>query len=172
VQNAVKLQELCTGLEQFGLPSAIANLNKRRFVAWNAIFLEQTGFSGTEISLLPVDSTIVLTDFTILEAGGTEKYSPGLIPCVVRTALGLSVVPGYIQRSQEGFAHFILGPTQSISERDFQYWELVGREKERIRIRQIFHDDVFSPILTAVFAIARQRRDKYSRANGIPAESI
>jgi hypothetical protein len=33
----------------------------------------------------------------------------------------------------------------------FQYWELVGREKERIR--QIFHDDVFSPILTAVFAI-------------------
>jgi hypothetical protein len=30
---------------------------------------------------------------------------------------------------------------------------LVGREKERIRIRQIFHDEIFSPILTAVFAI-------------------
>jgi len=154
VQNAVKLQELCTGLEQFGLSSAIANLNKQRFVAWNAIFLERTGFSGTEISLLAVDSTIVLTDSTILEAEGAEKYSPGLIPCVVRAVLGLSVVPGYIQRSQEGFVHIILGPTQSISERDFQYWELVGREKERIRIRQIFHDDVFSPILTAVFAIA------------------
>jgi hypothetical protein len=154
VQNAVKLQELCTGLEQFGLPSAIANLNEQRFVAWNAIFLEQTGFSGTELSMLTVGSTIVLTDSTILEAGGTEKYSPRLIPCVVRAAPGLSVVPGYIQRSQDGFAHIILGPTQSISERDFQYWELVGREKERIRIRQIFHDDVFSPILTAVFAIA------------------
>jgi hypothetical protein len=31
---------------------------------------------------------------------------------------------------------------------------LVGREKERVRIQQIFHDAVFSPILTAVFAIA------------------
>ena len=34
------------------------------------------------------------------------------------------------------------------------YWELVGREKERIRIQQIFRDEVFSPILIAVFAIA------------------
>jgi hypothetical protein len=104
--------------------------------------------------MLTAGSTIVLTDSTILKDGVTEKYSPRLIPCVVRAAPGLSVVPGYIQRSQDGFAHIILGPTQSISERDFQYWELVGREKERIRIRQIFHDDVFSPILTAVFAIA------------------
>jgi hypothetical protein len=82
VQNSVNLQELCTGLEQFGLPSAIANLNEQRFVAWNAILLEQTRFSGTEISMLAVGSTIVLTDSTILEAGRTEKYSPGLIPCV------------------------------------------------------------------------------------------
>jgi hypothetical protein len=154
VQNTVKLQELCTGLEQFGLPSAIANLNKQRFVAWNAIFLKQTGFSEAEISMLNVGSTVVLSDSTILEPGGTEKYSPGLIPCVVRAALGLSVLPGYIQRSEDGFAHIILGPTQSISESDFQYWELVGREKERVRIQQIFHDAVFSPILTAVFAIA------------------
>ena len=154
MQNAVKLQELCTGLEQFGLPGAIANLNQQRFVAWNAIFLEQTGFSESEINMLNVGTTVVLSDSTILELGGTEKYSPGLIPCVVRTALGLSVLPGYIQRSQDGFAHLILRPTQSISESEFRYWELVGREKERIRIRQIFHDDVFSPILTAVFAIA------------------
>jgi hypothetical protein len=148
------MQGLCTGLQQFRLPSAIANLNGQRFVAWNAIFLEQTGFSGAEISMLNVGSTIALTDSTILQPGGTENYSPGLIPCVVRAALGLSGLPGYIQRSQDGFAHIILVPTHSFSERDFRYWELVGREKERIRIRQIFHDDAFSPILTAVFAIA------------------
>jgi hypothetical protein len=91
-RNAVKLQELCTGLEQFGVPSAIANLNEQRFVAWNAIFLEQTGFSEAEISMLNVGSTVVLSDSTILGPGGTEKYSPGLIPCVVRAALGLSVL--------------------------------------------------------------------------------
>jgi hypothetical protein len=61
---------------------------------------------------------------------------------------------GWLHPSQDGFARIIPESTQSISERDFQYWELVGREKERIRIRQIFHDDVFSSILTAVFSIA------------------
>jgi len=149
----VQLQGLCTGLERLGLPSAIADLNEQRFVAWNAVFLEQADFSESEMSMVTVSSTIVVTNSTILNAGGPGKYSAGLIPCIVRAALVCSVAPGYIQRSQDGFLHIILGSSRSITERDFEYLELVGREKERIRIQQIFHDDVFSPILTAVFAI-------------------
>jgi hypothetical protein len=154
VRNTTEWQQLCFGLEQFGLPSAIADLNEQRFIAWNAIFLEQTGFSGTEISTLTVAKTIATSDPAIISPGGVEKYAPGLLPCVVRGAMNLSVLPGYVQRSQEGLAHILLEPSQTLSGRDFQHGELFGQEKERMRMRQVFHEEVSSPILAAIFAIA------------------
>jgi hypothetical protein len=154
VRKTTELHELCAGLEQFGLPSAIADLNGQRFIAWNAIFLEQTGFSEAEITTLTVGKTIATTDPAIISPGGVEKFAPGLLPCVVRRAMNLRVLPGYVQRSPEGLAHILLESGQTLSGRDFQHGELFGQEKERIRMRQVFHQDVSSPILAAIFAIA------------------
>jgi hypothetical protein len=154
VRKTTELQQLCVSLEQFGLPSAIADLNEQRFIAWNAIFLEQTGFSGAEITTLTVGKTIATSDPAIILPGGVEKFAPGLLPCVVRGAMHLSVLPGYVQRSPDGLAHILLEPRQNLSGRDFQHGQLFGQEKERIRMRQVFHQDVSSPILAAIFAIA------------------
>ena len=154
MRKTTELQELCAGLEQFGLPSAIADLNEQCFIAWNAIFLEQTGFSEAEITTLTVGKTIVTSEPDIISPGGVEKFALGLFPCVVRRAMNRSVLPGYVQRSREGLAHILLEPRQTLSGRDFQHGELFGQENERIRMRQVFHQDVSSPILAAIFAIA------------------
>jgi hypothetical protein len=154
VRKMTELQELCAGLEQFGLPSAIADLNEQRFIAWNASFLEQTEFSGLEITTLTVGKTVVTADPATISPSGAEKLPTGLVPCVVRGGTPLKVLPGFVQRSREGLAHILLEPSRTFAGRDFQHGELFGREKERIRMREVFHQEVSSPILAAIFAIA------------------
>ena len=164
-----ELQKLCAGLEQFGVASAITDLTKQRFVAWNTAFLEQTGFTESEITTLEVSRIVVVTDPAIFTPAESAKKT-GLIPCVVRGAPELGVLTGYLRRSKEGLTQVSLEPAESISGRDFQHGALVGQEKERVRIRQIFHQEISSPILAAIFAIATAREAAKTAAQSEPLQ--
>jgi hypothetical protein len=148
---ASQLQHLCEKLDEFGLARAIADFNSSHFVGWNKTFLQQTGYSVPEIQALDPGDLIVqgASTFSSTRNGDPTEFRA----CAVRGVSEPGVFPGFIAKSSQNLAYVMLqsGSSQSLL---FEQMELAAQEKERIRITTMFHDEVSSPILAAIFAIA------------------
>jgi hypothetical protein len=159
MEDAEELLQLCGNLEQFGLPRAIVDFDKNRFIAWNKSFVEQTGYSDSEIRQVSPKHIVLqgTSNFPLSkenEADGAE-FSAG----AVRTATEERVVPAYVAKSKANLGYVMLQPVELATGPDAEMGEVVGQEKERIRIMKAFHDEVSSPILGAIFAIAKAKNE-------------
>ena len=145
-----KLQDLCAVLNKFALPRAIADFERRLFVAWNPKFLEQTGFSDDEMKSSKPEELLALGAWSPLseENGRPVEYAP----CAARRPFGADPAPGFVVRSHGKIGYVMLDVFES-SSAQFEQGRSVGRQEERNRIVRTFHEEVSSSLISALFLI-------------------
>jgi hypothetical protein len=145
---------ICTGLDQFCLPSALFARTTNRFVGWNKSFMTATGLSADELVAVPV-TQILRMETTAAEVTECET-APAPVhseQCILKTTSGAPSVPAKLFEREDGYSLLIIdGATSEQSSDDFIRGLLVGKTEEQDRIRQRFHDDVAPQIMAAAFA--------------------
>ena len=53
---------LCSALDRFGLPRAVAHAEADTFIAWNRAFLDRTGFSEEAIRIAGINKRLMLAE--------------------------------------------------------------------------------------------------------------
>ena len=147
-----KLQESCAVLNEFALPRAIVDFDRRSFVAWNSKFLEQTGFSEDEMKSSKPEELLIFGEawFPLSEEEQGQKVE--YIPCAARRPFGADPVPGFAVRSQGKIAYLMLDVFNS-SSAQFEQGRNAGREEELNRVIRTFHEEVSSSMIAALFLI-------------------
>ena len=126
------------------------DFDRHSFVAWNAKFLEQTGFSEDEMKSSKPEEFLIFGEawFPLSDEGQTVEY----IPCAARRPFGADPAPGFAFRSQGKFAYLTLDVFGSSSAR-FEQGRNIGREEELNRVIRTFHEEVSSSMIAALFLI-------------------
>jgi hypothetical protein len=146
-----KLQDLCTILNKFALPRAIADFERRLFVAWNPKFLERTGLSEDEMKSSEPEELLALGEswsHLSEENGRPVEYTS----CAARRPFGADPAAGFVVRSHCKIGYVMLDLFES-SSAQFEQGRNVGREEERNRIVKTFYEEVSSSLISALFLI-------------------
>jgi len=165
------LQKLCVHLNEFDLPRAIVDFDRKRFVAWNQKFLALTGYSEEDIKALGPESIILQSDLRFSSPAEGENAAAEFFPMALKVPTEISAVSGHLVRSKHSLGYLMLdhtGPTTSTS---FEKGRLVGKEQERRRIVRMFHDEISSGLLGAIFKI-HMAKEKLKSANSPEAEPV
>jgi hypothetical protein len=170
MEDAEELLKLCGQLEQFGLPRAIVDFDKNRFVAWNKSFMEQSGYSNSEMRQISPKHVVLQGASNFPLARDKEELGAEFSAGAVRTATEARVVPAYVAKSNRNLGYVMLQPVELATGPDAEMGEVVGQEKERIRIMKAFHDEVSSPMLGAIFAIAKAKNELESNDSAEPRD--
>ena len=155
MKEASELQQLCLTLDKFGLSVAIADFNRHHFIAWSTALLAQTGFSESEMQILNPQDVILLDAATAFPSRNGDR--PEFRVCAVRGASEPRVFPGFIAKSRDNLGYVMLQPLEYPDPFALEQRELVAKEQERLHIAKKFHDEIASPMLAAVFAVAGAR---------------
>lgn len=145
---------ICAGLDQFCLPAALFARSTDRFVGWNKSFMEATGLSTDEMSVVPV-SEVVRMEAPTAEPSECETSPAPVHPekCILKAASDSLPVTAKLFEREDGYSLLIVdGNTAEQSNEDFIRGLLVGKTEEQDRIRQSFHDDLAPQIMAAAFA--------------------
>jgi hypothetical protein len=146
------LQELCAVLNEFALPRAIVDFERRSFIASNSKFLEQTGFAENELKTSKPEEILSLGESWFLLSNETDAQKVEYAACAVKRPFGAGPAPGFIVRAHEKIGYVMLDVFGS-SSAQFEQGQAVGREEERSRIMKAFHEEVSSSIIAALFLI-------------------
>jgi hypothetical protein len=146
------LTELCAVLNEFGLPRAIVDFERNRFVAWNQRFLEQTGLSEDEIKSAKPEDLIAFGESWFPLSNETGVQTNEYVACTARKPFGGNPAPGFVVRSQGKIGYVMLDVFDSTSAQ-FEQGQEAGREEERNRIIKAFHQEVSSSMIAALFLI-------------------
>ena len=164
------LQEFCAVLNEFALPRAIVDFERRCFIAWNRRFLEQTGYSEDEIKSVKPEELLTFSEswfpLSDKQASRTVEY----ISCAAKRPFGADAIPGHVVRSQDKFGYVMLEIAES-SSAQFEQGRIAGREEERNRIRTAFHEEVSSSIIAALFLI-EMAKSELEKAGSPQAEAV
>jgi signal transduction histidine kinase len=174
------LQQLVSLLNEFSLPRAVLDFEKHSFVAWNSRFLDHTGFTENEMKSSRVEDLLTLgaSPIPLFEepVGQPVEY----ITCTARRPFGADPAPGYAVRSGERLGYVMLD-LYDPSTSQFEQGRSVGREQERNRIAQAFHEEVSSSLIAALFLIetakseleeaAQRHAEAVSKASDILTEA-
>jgi hypothetical protein len=164
------LQEFCAVLNEFALPRAIVDFERRSFVAWNSGFLEQTGYSEDEIKSAKPEELFTFSESWFPLSDEKEGQTVEYIPCAARRPFDADPAPGYIVRSHDKIGYVMLETFGSPSVQ-FEQGRIAGREEERNRIKKTFHEEVSSPIIAALFLVETAKSEL--EAAGLPqAEAV
>jgi hypothetical protein len=164
------LQKLCVHLNEFSLSRAIVDFDRKRFVAWNNRFLAQTGYSEQEIKSISSDKIVIEGDARFTNPSEGDNPSAEFIPVAVRTPKAAATEPGHLVRSRHNLGYLMLNES-TIASQQFEQGRLVGKEQERMRIVQMFHEEISSGMLGAVFKI-HQAKEKLNSINSSEAEAV
>jgi hypothetical protein len=134
------------------LPRAVVNFEQNSFVAWNPNFLEQTGFSEEEIKSLQLEEVLTVGETWSPLPNNSDSQKAEYAGCAVKRSFGEPPIPGFIVRTHKKIGYLMLDVFNSSSVQ-FEQGQLFGREEERSRINQAFHDEVSSSIVAALFLI-------------------
>lgn len=134
------------------MPRAIVNFEENSFVAWNPKFLEQTGFSEEEIKILQLEEILSMGETWSPLPNGSDSQTAEYAGCAVKRSFGEPPVPGFIVRTHRKIGYLMLDVFSSSSVQ-FEQGRVFGREEERSRINQVFHDEVSTSIVAALFLI-------------------
>jgi signal transduction histidine kinase len=167
----MELQQISTWLNESLVPRAIADFDRRLFIAWNTTFLERTGYSEDRVRVIRPEEIIVLGEVRFPLTSGSDHQFAEFITCAVRTTLQPAAVPGHVVKSLGGLGYLMIHDTESFASAEFEQGRLVGQEEERARIVRMFHDEVSSTMLAALFAV-ESAKSLLGTPNSPPAESI
>ena len=174
------LQQLVSLLNEFSLPRAVLDFEKDFFVAWNSRFLDHTGFTENEMKSSKLEDLLKLgaSPIPLFEerAGQAIEY----ITCVAKRPFGANPAPGYVVRAG-GSLGYVMLDIYDKSTAQFEQGRDVGREEERNRIAQSFHQEVSSSLIAALFLIetakseleeaAQRHAEAVSKASDILTEA-
>src|SRR3984893_13463952 len=148
------LRTICSALEHFFLPAALCSIKDDALVVWNRAFQKRAGVSEKELAQARLTSLLLLDE----SYGGSvpRDHNPEhvvrFVPCVLKKPLTNELVHGRALRRSDGCFLAMLGlPTGDAAFEGFIHGRFVGREEERNRTRQFFHDILSSKILVASF---------------------
>jgi hypothetical protein len=145
-------QQFSNWIKTSSLPRAIADFTHQRFIAWNIIFLERTGYSETRIKAIKPEEIVVLGDARFPLPSDNGQSSAEFIVCAVKTTSRSAALPGHIVKSAGRFGYLMVHDAESNSA-EFEQGRLVGQQAERARIVKLFHDEVSSIMMAALFAV-------------------
>jgi signal transduction histidine kinase len=169
--NTAEMQKLCAHLNEFALPRAVVDFDQQRFVAWNTTFLARTGYSEEEIKTLETGKAILSGDSVLLPPPERNNSPAGFVAIAVRVPTKTAAVPGHLVRSKGNVGYLMLRDMEPTTSTKFEQGRLVGQEQERIRIVQMFHDEVSSGMLAALFKI-QMAKEKLESANSPDVEPV
>jgi hypothetical protein len=148
------LRTICSALDHFSLPAALGNLKDDALVFWNQAFQKRAGFSEIELAQARLNSLILLDESysgLVVPAHDPEN-EVRFVPCVLKKSLSNEWVPGRALRREDGILLAMLDiPVGDIAFEGFIHGHLLGRQEERDRTRQFFHDILSSKLLVASF---------------------
>jgi hypothetical protein len=151
--DTADMQKLCVHLNEFALPRAIVDFDRQCFVAWNTRFLARTGYSEEEIKTLHPGKAILQGDSVLFPPDEGNNPSAEFVALAVRVPARTAAVPGHLVRSKGTLGYLMLSDIEPTASTKFEQGRLVGQEQERVRIMQMFHDEVSSGMLAALFKI-------------------
>jgi hypothetical protein len=146
------LQEFCTVLNEFALPRAVVDFERRAFVAWNPRFLEQTGCSEDEIKSAKPEEFLAFGESWLPLTDEKEGQTVEFISCAAMRPFGADPASGYIIRSRGKIGYVMLEVFDSSSVQ-FDQGRIAGREEERNRIIKAYHEEVSSSMIAALFLV-------------------
>jgi hypothetical protein len=155
MHDLTDLRTICSALEHFSLPAALGNLKDDSLLFWNQAFQKRAGVSDIELAQVRLTSLILLDESysgLALEHHDSEHLIR-FVPCVLKKSLSNEWVPGRALRRKDGILLAMLDlPVGDVTFEGFIHGHLIGREEERQRTRQFFHDILSSKLLIASFA--------------------
>jgi hypothetical protein len=146
------LREFCAVLNEFALPRAIVDFERDAFVAWNPKFLEQSGYSEDEIKSAKPGELLTFADSWFPLSSAKEGQTVEFISSAAKRAFGSDPAPGYVVRSH-GKIGYVMLDTFDLRSVQFGQGKVLGREEERTRIVQAYHEEVSSSMIAALFLI-------------------
>ena len=146
---------LCSALDRFGLPRAVAHAEADTFIAWNRAFLDRTGFSEEAIRIAGINKRLMLAEPITKEIEALEGLPDDveIASCVLSCPSKEGFVTGHAVKNAEGYLLLMLDVSNPVVD-VFAHGQAVGRKQERDRIRQLLHDALSPQLLVALFAIA------------------
>jgi len=164
------LQQLCAYLDEFALPRAIVDFERHSFVAWNPRFLEQTGYSEAEIKSAKPEEFLAFGESWLPLSDEKEEQTVEFISCAAGRPFGADPALGYIIRSHGKIGYVMLDVFDSRSVQ-FDQGRIAGREEERNRIIEAYHEEVSSSMIAALFLVETAKNELAEA--GLPqAESV
>jgi hypothetical protein len=148
-----EVAQLCAHLDEFALPRAVVDSSGKRFVGWNKSFLTRTGFTEGELRDLEPKQIISESESALSPADASENPDVKFYPVAVRAAKEVAAVPGYLVKSSGEFEYLMLEEQDPNVSTTFEQGRLVGKEQQRTQIAQVFHQELSSELLAAVFKI-------------------
>ena len=149
------LRTICSALEHFSLPAVLGNLKDDALMFWNQAFQKRVGVPYIELAQARLTSLILLDEghnglaLQLHDSEDTIRF----VPCVLKKSLTNEWVPGRALRRKDGILLAMLDlPVGDVAFEGFLHGRLIGREEERQRTRQFFHDILSSKLLVASFA--------------------
>ncbi len=146
------MQELCAILNEFALPRAIFDFDRQSFVAWNAKFLEKTGYSAEEIKSAAPEELLTLGGTWFPLSSEKNGQTVEFTSSSTRRSFGAVPVPGIVVRSHQKIGYVMLDVFDEPSVQ-FEQGRVVGREEERERIAKAYHEEASSSMIAALFLI-------------------
>jgi hypothetical protein len=147
------MKHLCVHLNEFALPRAIVDLDRQRFVAWNTRFLARTAYSEAELETVDSGKVILTGDSAFLPPDEGDNPTAEFFALAVRVPTKTAAAPGYLIRSKRNLGYLMLRDLDPATSTDFEQGRLVGQEQEHARIVQMFHEEVSSGLIAALFKI-------------------
>jgi hypothetical protein len=102
-------------LDEFALPRAIVDFERRSFVAWNPSFLEHTGFSEDEMKTSGAEELLTFGASWFPLSDEREEQPVEYVACAARRPLGADPAPGFAVRSQGKIGYVMLDVFDSSS---------------------------------------------------------
>jgi hypothetical protein len=146
------LQDFCAVLNEFALPRAIVDFDRDAFVAWNSKFLEQIGYSQDEIKSAKPGELFTFAESWFPVSGEKEGQRVEVNSSAAKRASGTDPAPGYVIRSH-GKIGYVMLDAFDLPSPQFAQGQIAGREEERNRIVQAYHEEVSSSMIAALFLI-------------------
>jgi PAS domain-containing protein len=147
-----EIAKLSRHLQEFALPRAVADLTEQQFLAWNRAFLERTGYSEEELRALRPGQVLIQSEQPSFpgEAAG-DHLSANFYAIAVRTTKDEAALPGHLMKSNHNLGYLMLEELKPEFPGKFEQGRLVGKEQERVRITQIFHEELAPSLMAVVF---------------------
>jgi hypothetical protein len=144
---------ICSALDQFCVPAAVIDFGNDRFLTYNQTFREAADPAGEFLSTARPKALLTLSDPAVPLATPPSTGSAQLQVCTLQTAPGEKPRTGQCFLRKDSLLLLVLDtPEEEGGQKEYVTGKLLGRQMERARVKQIFHDTVSPEILAAAFA--------------------